>query len=102
MKDDDKKSSFRHWQLILIVFIAPLPILVRCKTKGAAGAVCAIAIRFLIANFCIRWRGIFKGLSQAEEGADFSLCAALFTKYLSNEPSFGRMHLAAWTIPLAL
>jgi hypothetical protein len=37
-----KKSSLRHWQLILDVFTAPLPILVLCKTKGAAGTVCAI------------------------------------------------------------
>ncbi len=42
MKDKDKKRSLRHWLLILNAFIAPLPILVRCKTKGAVGAVCAI------------------------------------------------------------
>jgi hypothetical protein len=42
MKDDEKKISFRHWESIPKFFIAPLPICVWCKTKGAAGAVCAI------------------------------------------------------------
>jgi hypothetical protein len=36
--DDDKKSFFRNWQLIQNFFITHLPILVRCKTKGAVGA----------------------------------------------------------------
>jgi hypothetical protein len=35
-------SLFRTWQLIPNFFIAHLPILVRCKTKGAVGAVCAL------------------------------------------------------------
>jgi hypothetical protein len=43
MKDDYQKSSLSLWQLIPnLFFIAPLPNLVLCKTKGAAGAVCAI------------------------------------------------------------
>jgi hypothetical protein len=37
-----KKSLFRNQQLIQNFFIAPLPILVPCKTKGAVGAVCAL------------------------------------------------------------
>ncbi len=36
-----KKSLFCNWQLIPNFFIAYLPILVQCKTKAAAGAVCA-------------------------------------------------------------
>jgi hypothetical protein len=37
-----KKISFRNWKLIQNFFIAYLLILVRCKTKGADGAVCAL------------------------------------------------------------
>jgi hypothetical protein len=37
-----KKSLFRIWPLILNFFIAHLSILVRCKTKGAVGALCAL------------------------------------------------------------
>jgi hypothetical protein len=66
MKDDYKKiipslaidSKFFHH-----AFANP------CKTKGAAGAVCAMAIRFLIANYCWRRHCNFKGLSQAGKRA---------------------------------
>ncbi len=37
-----KKSLFRHWPLIMNFFVAYFLILVRCKTKGAVGAVCAL------------------------------------------------------------
>jgi hypothetical protein len=37
-----KKSFFRNWQLILNIFSVHLPVLERCKTKGAVGAVCAL------------------------------------------------------------
>ncbi len=68
-----KKSLFRHWPLIMNFFVAYFSILVRCKTKGAAGAVCALLrILPLMANYCIRWRGIFKGLSHDGGRADFS------------------------------
>jgi hypothetical protein len=40
--DESQKSSLRQRQLIPMFSIAPLPILVQCKTKVAAGAVCAI------------------------------------------------------------
>jgi hypothetical protein len=33
---------------------------------------CDLAIECLMANYCIRWHGIFKGLSQDEGRADFS------------------------------
>jgi hypothetical protein len=39
-----KKSSLRHWQLISKIFTAHLPILVRCKSKGAVRALCVCAI----------------------------------------------------------
>ncbi len=56
----------------------------------------ALAIRFRITNSCIRWRGIFKRLSQDGGRADFSknLLASLFNKDLSKEPNFGQIHLA--------
>ncbi len=44
--NDNKKSLFRNWQLIPNFFIAYLPVLVRCKTKGEVGAVC-----FLVYNW---------------------------------------------------
>jgi hypothetical protein len=83
MKDDYKKSLLL-WQLIPNFFIMPLPILVRCKTKGAAGAVCAMAIRFLIANYCWRRHCNFKGLSQAGKRAKLAenLRASPFNKEL--------------------
>ncbi len=37
-----KKSLFCNWQLIPNIFSAHLPILVRYKTKGSVGAVCAL------------------------------------------------------------
>jgi hypothetical protein len=36
-----KKSLFHHWPLIMNFLVAYFLILVRCKTKGAVGAVCA-------------------------------------------------------------
>ncbi len=56
-----------------------------------------LAIESLMANYCMRWRGIFKGLSQDGGRADFSkknLCDTSFNKDLSNEPNFGLIHLA--------
>jgi hypothetical protein len=50
-----------------------------------------------MANYCIRWRGIFKGLSDDGGRADFSKKnrrASSFNKDLSNEPNFGRIYLA--------
>jgi hypothetical protein len=100
IKDDDQKSLLRNWQLIQNFFTAHLPILVRCKIKGAVGAVCAftaqLVFRYLITHYCTRWRCNFKGPSQDGGRADISknLCASLFNKYLSNEPNFGRIQLA--------
>jgi hypothetical protein len=72
------------------------------KTKGAVGEVCALLriwslISYLIANYCMRWHGIFKGLSRDGEHADFSLKkhrASLFNDVLSSKPYFDRIHLA--------
>ncbi len=49
-------------------------------------------------NYCSRWRHCFKGLSLDGGRVDLSLCDASFNKDLSNQPTFGRIHL--WTVPL--
>jgi hypothetical protein len=56
----------------------------------------ALGIPFQIANSCTRWRYNLTGLSQDGGRADFSknLRASLFNAGLSNEPNFGRIHLA--------
>jgi hypothetical protein len=46
-------------------------------------------IKYPMTNYCIRWRGIFKGLSEDGGWEDSS-----FNKGLSNEPNFGRIFLA--------
>jgi hypothetical protein len=100
--DDDQKKFIPQLELIPNIFSPHLPILVRFKTKGAVGTVCALlaqlAIRCRIANFCTRWRRSFKGLSPhgMDDGRIFSknLRAFLFNDDLSNESNFGRAHLA--------
>ncbi len=95
-----KKSLFRHWPLIMNFFAVYFSILVRCKTKGAGGVVCALLricpFKCLIADYCIKWHGIYKGLSHDGGWEDFSKNprASSFNKDLSNEPNFGRIHLA--------
>jgi hypothetical protein len=68
-----KKSLFCNCPLIAIFLIMQLSILVRYKTKRAVGAMCAcLHIKCLMANYCMRWRGIFTGLSLDGGQADFS------------------------------
>ena len=71
-----KKSLFRNWQLKPNFFIAHLPILVRCKTKGGVGAECdliaKLAIRCLIANFCRDGTVTLKGSHRMGDGRIFS------------------------------
>jgi hypothetical protein len=48
-------------------------------------------------NYCTRWRYNFKGPSQDGERPVFSKIkhrSSLFNDDLSNEPNFGRIHLA--------
>ncbi len=61
---------------------------------GANSQTAHLAIKCLMANYCIRWRGVFKGLSQ--DGRIFlkNCRASSFNKDLSNEPNFSRIHLA--------
>jgi hypothetical protein len=55
-----------------------------------------LTIKCLIVNYCMRWRGIFKGFS-LERGRQIfpkNHCASLFNEDLSNVPNFCRIHLA--------
>jgi hypothetical protein len=56
---------------------------------------------FLNCQQLLKWRGIFKGLSQDGGWADFSknLPASLFNKSLSNGPIFGRLLLTGQSVP---
>jgi hypothetical protein len=69
-----KKSLFRHWPQILNFFIAYFPILVRVKPKAHTTH---WAIKCLMANYCIRWRGISKGLSEAWGRATYGMSLIL-------------------------
>ncbi len=71
MKEDDKKvhSAIGSWFWMFSSRLCQC--LYDVKQKAQLELCAPLAIRFLIANYCIRWRGIFKVLSQAEEGADF-------------------------------
>jgi hypothetical protein len=95
-----KKSLFRNWQLIQIFFIAPLPILVPCKTKGAVGAVCALLRNCQLgAQLLISVQNVavnLKGSHRMGDGRIFTKdsYASLFHDDLSNEPNFGWIHLA--------
>jgi hypothetical protein len=42
------KKRFRHWPYIMNFFVAYFSILVRCKTKGAVGAVCSLVQIWLL------------------------------------------------------
>ncbi len=56
-----------------------------------------LTIESLMANYCIRWCIIFKGLSpRMEDGRIFrkNLRDTCFNKDLLNEPTFGLIHLS--------
>ncbi len=74
-----------------ICSVRPCQFLYNVKQKGQLKLCAPLEIRVLIANYCGRWRRIFKGLSQDGGPADFSknLRNLLFDKYLLNEPNFG-------------
>ena len=97
-----KKSLFRHWPLIMNFFIAYFSILVRCKTKGAIGAVCALLRNWQLgAELPITVRNGAVTLTGSRShrmgnGRIFpkNLLASLFNDDPSNEPNFGQVHLA--------
>ena len=84
----------------MIFFIARLQILVWCKTKGAVRALCALLrICPLTAEWPITVRDgalELKGSQRMRGGRIFlkTFGAHLFSEDLSNEPNFGRVHLA--------
>ncbi len=86
-----RRSSLRRWQQLSNLFIAPFPTAVcgEYSKKRRQTELCApLAIRFQIANSCMRWSGISKGLSQDGERGIFLKTIAL------SRPNFDRIHLA--------
>jgi hypothetical protein len=81
-------------------FVAYFSILVRCKTKGAVGAVCAsLRIWPLSAYWPITVLDAaesLKGFYMMGDGRIFlkNHLASSFNKDLSNAPNFGEIHLA--------
>ncbi len=80
MKDDDEKSSLRHWEPIPNFFIIPLSILEQSKRKPAAGVVCAFGIRILqysnsqLHTVTYEKLGIYVGILQY---SNFFLCVCI-------------------------
>ncbi len=80
--------------------MAHLTILIQCKTKGAVGAVCALLCNWQLGASLPNTVGdgalTLQGSHRMGDGPFFSknLQASLFNDNLSNEPNFGRIHLA--------
>ncbi len=85
-----KKSSLRHREPIPNFFIPPLPILVRCNRKAAAGAVCAFGNLDTNTQLLSSCRWIFKELymyNRMGDGLIFlktSVPHSLMTTYRTN------------------
>jgi hypothetical protein len=96
-----KKGLFRNWPLIQNFFIAYLSILVRCKTKGAVGAVCAL-LRIWPSTGTV-WDGAesLKSSHRMGDGRIFliNLRDTFFNEDLSNESNFGLIYFAG--VPLS-
>jgi hypothetical protein len=96
----NKKSLFRHWPLIMNFFVAYFSILVRCKTKGAVGAVCALLRIWPLSAYrpivVLNGAESLKGFHAMGDGRIFlkNRRASSFYKDLLNEPNFGRIYLA--------
>jgi hypothetical protein len=75
--DDNQKKFIPQLAIDTEFFIVHfLSILVRCKTKAQSeqcSPTAHLAIKWLMANYCMRWRGVFIGLSQDGGRAGFSL-----------------------------
>ncbi len=75
-------------------FVAYFSILVRCKTKVAVGAVFALLRIWPVSAY---WPiTVLDGAARWGDGRIFpkNRRASSFNKDLSNEPNFGRIHLA--------
>ncbi len=97
MKDGNQKSLFRNWHLIPNFFIMHLSILIRCKTEGAFGLICALLRNRQLGALPINVRDgavTLKGFHRMGDGRICSknLRASLFNDDLSNEPYFGLIH----------
>ncbi len=93
-----QKSSLRHWLSIPNFYIAPLPILVRCKTKPQLELCAPLEIRILIGNYCTRWHCNFKGLAQDQRNGRNWL--KIFAPLSLIKIYQMRPFLARWTVSL--
>jgi hypothetical protein len=72
--DDGQKKVYSaiNWPVIPNFFIAHSSILVGLQWELGAPYPVHLAIKCLMANYCMRWRGIFKGHSREGALPDFS------------------------------
>jgi hypothetical protein len=61
-----------------------------------------LAIKFLMGNYCIRWRGIFKGLSRSGGWAEFSKKPPRLSLMKAYRMSLIWPDPSRWTVPLTL
>jgi hypothetical protein len=67
-----KKSLFRNLSLTPIFLLRICQSLYDLKPMGGVRRTAHLAIRYVMASYCRRWGGIFKGLSRCVGQADFS------------------------------
>ncbi len=91
MIDDNQKRFIPHLAIDNDFFHSEF-----VKPKAQSERCAHLPIECIIGNYCTRWRHCFKGLSLDGGHADFlkSLRDASFNKDLSNDPTFGHIHLA--------
>ncbi len=101
MIDDNQKRFIPQLAIETELFHSAFvnPCMIENQRRSQSGVRLAAAhlhIECIMGNLCTRWRHCFKGLSLDGGQADFSKKPrdASFTKDLSNEPTFGRIHLA--------
>jgi hypothetical protein len=88
LKDDSQKKLTLQLAIVGSEFFhAHLPILVRCKAKGAVGTVCAFLRDWQLP---ITVRDV--AVTLADGRIFLKTSAPLFNENLSNEPNFGRIH----------
>jgi hypothetical protein len=95
VESESKKRSLGYWLQIPNFSLRLLKKLHEIQAKPQREFCALLPIESLIANNCIRWRGIFKGLSQDDGLAKFAknLHASVFNEDLLNDTSFIQVHL---------
>jgi hypothetical protein len=95
------KCLLCHWQLTFKFFHpAFAQSLYDVKQKTQLELSEPLAIRFLIANYCMGWRCNHEGLSQDEGLADLSKISAPLSLIILVEWSYVRPDPSRWTVPL--